>query len=338
MIIPEIPPIDTHAQQAAAEHQGQLIKPVGSLGQLETLSIRLASMTGDMSWLPQKRAIVVCAGDHGVAAQGVSTVPSAITAFMVQHFLEGTAAVNALARQMHARFSVIDVGVAADLSQHPQLIQAKIAPGTDDFTSGSAMSHVQAERSIQIGLDVAQQEIDRGLDVLVVGEMGIGNTTSASAIIAALTGHAADEVTGRGTGVNDDQLRKKIQIIEKALQLHSPASTNTLEKVGGFEIGAMAGLMLGAAEQRVPVVIDGLICTAAALIAAQLNPDVTQYLIAGHRSAEPGHQIALDHLGLHPLLSLEMRLGEGTGALLAIPLIEAAMRTLQEMAQFDHDQ
>lgn len=197
------------------------------------------------------------------------------------------------------------------------------------------MTDAQAEQAIQRGIAVARREIDHGLDLLAVGEMGIGNTTSAAAIIAAITGRSAAEVTGRGTGVDETGLRRKVAAVEAALARHQPVAQNTLAKVGGFEIGVMAGLMVGAAAQRVPVVIDGLISTAAALIAAQLAPDVTHYLIAGHRSAEPGHRIALEWLGLEPLLDMGMRLGEGTGALLAFPLIEAAMRTLNEMATFD---
>jgi nicotinate-nucleotide--dimethylbenzimidazole phosphoribosyltransferase len=332
MHLPNIPPLDNEAEHAARTRQDTLVKPKGALGELERLSVRIAGMTGRLDWLPMRRAVVVCAGDHGVVAQGVSTVPAAITAYMVRHFLEGTGAISVLARQMGARLMVVDAGVAGDLLDHPQLVRGKIARGTADFTQGSAMTPEQTEQAIQLGLDVTQHEIDKGLDLLVVGEMGIGNTTSASAIIAAITGRDPAQVTGRGTGISDAQLAYKIRVVEQALALHTPASADTLAKVGGFEIGAMAGLMIGAAAQRVPVVIDGLICTSAALIAAQLTPEVTKYLIAGHRSPEPGHQIALDYLGLRPLLNFDMRLGEGTGAALAIPIIEAAMRTLQEMA------
>ncbi|MDX1992465.1 MAG: nicotinate-nucleotide--dimethylbenzimidazole phosphoribosyltransferase [bacterium] len=334
-MLPDIPSLDTSAQERARQRQQTLTKPPGALGYLETLSVALAEMTGRTDWAPTRKAVIVCAGDHGVAAQGVSAYPQAVTAQMVANFLRGGAAVNVLARQMNARVLVVDAGVAADLDEHPQLIRRKIGPGTADFTQQAAMSREQATAAIQLGLNVVQAEIAQGLDLLAVGEMGIGNTTSASAIIAAITGRPASVVTGRGTGLDDAALSRKVALIDHALKLHAPANMDTLMKVGGFEIGAMAGLMLGAAASRVPVVLDGLISTAAALIAVTMNPRVCDYLIAGHCSAEPGHIVALDHLGLRPLLTLDLRLGEGSGALLAFPLIEAAMRTLNEMATFD---
>jgi nicotinate-nucleotide--dimethylbenzimidazole phosphoribosyltransferase len=213
-------------------------------------------------------------------------------------------------------------------------VQGKVAYGTADFTCGPALTAAQAEQALALGLRVAEQEIAAGADVVAVGEMGIGNTTSAAAVIAALTGAPVPSVAGRGAGLDDAGLRRKVAVIEAALALHAPARLDTLAKLGGCEIGAMAGVMLGAAARRVPVVVDGVISTAAALIAAQMAPGVRDYLIAGHRSAEPGHAVALHALGLEALLALDLRLGEGTGALLALPLIEAAMRTLQEMATF----
>ncbi len=334
MNLPNIPPIDENAQREARARQAILTKPAGALGQLEALSIRLAGMTGRLDWLPRRRAVVVCAGDHGVVAQGVSAYPQIVTQQMVLNFLRGGAAINVLARQMGARVTIVDAGVAEDLDDHPDLVRGKIARGTADFTAGPAMTPAQAEQSVRLGLEALERECARGLDLLAVGEMGIGNTTVASAIIAAITGRPPAEVTGRGTGVDDAQLRRKIAVVERALLVNAPADRDTLAKVGGFEIGAMAGLMLGAAARRVPVLIDGLISTAAALVAAQLQPAVSGYLIAGHRSVEPGHVVALEALGLSPLLDLDMRLGEGTGAALAMPLVEAAMRTLQEMATF----
>ncbi len=332
--LPAIPPLDEAAIAAAHQRQAQLTKPGGALGKLEALSIRLAGMTGRLDWLPTRRSVVVCAADHGVVAQGVSAYPQAVTGQMVLNFLAGGAAVNVLARQMNARVTVVDAGVIGSFAAHSDLVADKIAPGTADFTQGPAMTPHQAGQALALGARVFAREANRGVDLLAVGEMGIGNTTSASAVIAAITGHSPAAVTGRGTGVDDAQLLHKISVVERALTYHAPATEATLCKVGGFELGAMAGLMLAAASQRVPVVIDGLISTAAALLAAQLNPAVTSYLIAGHRSAEPGHQLALEWLGLDPLLTLDLRLGEGTGALLAFPLIEAAMRTLQEMATF----
>ena len=335
LTLPPIPPLDHEAQQQAESRQARLTKPAGALGQLEALSIRLAGMTGRIDWLPERRAVVVCAGDHGVVAQGVSAFPQDVTRQMVLNFLNGGAAVNVLARQVGARVTVVDTGVIGEFDDHPDLVKGKIAPGTADFTQGNAMSPEEADGAIRLGVDVAAREVERGLDILAVGEMGIGNTTSASAIIAAITGRPPADVTGRGTGLHDAGLAQKISVIERALQGHDPAHEDTLIKIGGFEIGAMAGLMIGAASTRIPVVVDGLISTAAAMIAAQLAPDAKNYMIAGHQSAEPGHSIALEFLGLTPLQHLDMRLGEGTGALLAIPVIEAAMRILQEMATFD---
>lgn len=333
--LPAIPPLNEAMAEQARQRQLRLTKPAGSLGVLETLSARLVAMSGRLDWLPLRRSVVVCAADHGVVAQGVSAYPQAVTHQMVLNFLNAGAAVNVLAQQMNARVTVVDAGVCGEFDAHPNLVQGKIAAGTSDFTQSAAMSFQQAEQAILLGLAVGRREVERGLALLAVGEMGIGNTTSASAIIAAVTGRPAQEVTGRGTGVDEQQWRNKVAMVERALARHEPAAEDTLAKVGGFEIGAMAGLMIAAAANRKPVVIDGLISTAAALIAAQYAPTVIQYLIAGHCGAEPGHRIALDWLRLEPLLSLDLRLGEGTGALLAMPLIEAAMRTLQEMATFD---
>jgi nicotinate-nucleotide--dimethylbenzimidazole phosphoribosyltransferase len=302
---------------------------------LEALSVQLAGISGRLDWFPHEKAVVVCAGDHGVTAQGVSAYPQAVTAQMVLNFLRGGAAVNVLARQMGARVLVVDAGVAADFEPHPQLIRSKIAYGTADFSRQAAMSEEQAQDALLLGLGVLEGELERGLDILAVGEMGIGNTSAASAIISVITGRPPGEVAGRGTGLGDEAWRHKISVIEKALALHQPRPAQALMKVGGLEIGAMAGLILGAAAARVPVILDGLISTAAALVAHQLRPEVLPYLIAGHRSQEPGHAVALAYLGLRPLLDLDLRLGEGSGAVLALPIIEAAMRHLQEMATFE---
>nr|WP_238625885.1 nicotinate-nucleotide--dimethylbenzimidazole phosphoribosyltransferase [Aggregatilinea lenta] len=335
MDLPVIPALDVKQQQSASARQAILTKPAGALGRLEDLSIRLAGMTGSLAWLPARRSVIVFAGDHGVVAQGVSAYPQVVTQQMVLNFLGGGAAINVLARQMNTHVLVVDAGVAGAFDAHPDLVDGKVAPGTADFSVGPAMTAAQAEQSIRLGLDVAQREIARGLDILAVGEMGIGNTTAASAIIAAITGESAATVTGRGTGIDDAQHAHKVAIIERALAANDPAGQDTLMKVGGFEIGAMAGAMIGAAAARIPVVIDGLISTSAALIAAQAAPGVEQFLIAGHRSLEPGHVAALRALGLEPLLDLNMRLGEGSGAVLSFPIVEAAMRTLQEMASFE---
>jgi nicotinate-nucleotide--dimethylbenzimidazole phosphoribosyltransferase len=330
-----IPELDQVAMQAAQLKQNSLLKPQGALGQLETLSIRIAGITRRVDWIPQEPVILVFAGDHGIVQQSVSTVPQAITAFMVGKFLSGEAAINVLARQMKAELRVIDAGINADIDAHPKLFHGKIAYGTRDFSQEPAMTIEQAQQSVQLGKEVAQKHIGQGTDILALGEMGIGSTTSASAIIAAITGEAVETVTGRGTGIDDVTLERKIELIKQSMAINSSVQTDTLQAVGGFEIGAMAGAMLYAASQRVPIILDGIICTAAALIAYQENPDVANYLISGHCGAEPGHRIALDYLGLQPLLNLDLRLGEGTGALLALPLIEASMRTLNEMGILD---
>jgi nicotinate-nucleotide--dimethylbenzimidazole phosphoribosyltransferase len=335
MHLPNIPPLQGQAMQVARARQAVLTKPPGALGRLEALSIQLAGITGNLAWLPNRRALVICAGDHGVTAQGISAYPQAVTAQMVQNFLAGGAAANVLAKQMNTRVRVVDAGVAADFADYFGLFSNKIGRGTADISIGPAMSELQAEAALVLGLSVAQLELAQGLDILAVGEMGIGNTTAASCIIAALTGHPAHQVTGRGTGLDEAGLAHKIAIVEQALAVNKqPSGRAVLAAVGGFEIGAMAGLMIGAAAGQVPVLVDGLISTAAALIAAEYAPEVKHYLLASHKSVEPGHVFALQKLGLTPLLDLDLRLGEGTGAVLAMPIVEAAMRTLQEMATF----
>lgn len=346
---PQIPALDTAAMEQAQQTQDKLVKPKGALGKLEKLSIQLSGMTGKTDWYPGKRVTLLFAGDHGVMAHQVSTVPASVTAYMVGQFLDGKAAVNSLVRQMGARLVVVDAGVDFAFKPRPRslvppignemtqptFVQRKIAKGTGDFTQKTAMSPEQAQKSLELGMSVVKEEMKRGIDILFLGEMGIGNTTSASAIISAITGAPVADVTGHGSGIDEATYQRKISLIESALKLHAPADIDTLMKLGGFEIGALAGAMLYAASLRIPLVIDGLICTAAALIAHQLNPDVKNYLIAGHLSMEKGHRIVLDYLGLDPLLNLEMRLGEATGALLAYPLIESAMRTLNEMGALD---
>jgi nicotinate-nucleotide--dimethylbenzimidazole phosphoribosyltransferase len=256
---------------------------------------------------------------------------------MVLNFLRGGAAISVLARQAGARVVVVDVGVAADFDPHPGLVQRKVAPGTHNMLCGPAMTPAQAEAALQVGLDVVSAEIARGLNLVATGDMGIGNTTPSAAIVAAITGAPVAQVTGRGTGVDDAGLARKVAAIEQALAINRPDPADALDvlaKVGGLEIAGLAGVMLGAAARRVPVVVDGFISGAAALIAAGLNPAVTGYLIAAHRSVELGHRVMLAHLGLAPLFDLELRLGEGTGAALAFHLVEAAARVQNEMATF----
>jgi len=333
-----IAPLDEAAMEAARARQAVLTKPAGSLGRLEALSVQLAGIAGRCPPpIPARKAVIVFAGDHGVVAQGVSAYPQAVTPQMVLNFLRGGAAINVLARQAGARMVVVDAGVAEPIPTTAGLVQGKIAPGTADFTLGPAMTRTQAVAALELGARVAREEIARGLDLLACGDMGIGNTTPSAAITAVCTGALVRTVTGPGTGIGADALRHKIAVIETAIARNQPDPTDGLDvlsKVGGFEIGAIAGAMLAAGEARVPVVVDGFIATAGALIACLLAPTLRPYLIAGHRSQEPGHDIALAHLGLAPLLDLGLRLGEGTGAVLAFYLVEAAARILNEMATF----
>ena len=329
--------LDEAAMAAARARQDQLTKPLGALGRLEALSVQIAGITGSLQPPLERKAVIVMAADHGVAAQGVSAYPQEVTPQMVLNFLRGGAAVNVLAKQTNARVVVVDIGVASALPSHPQLLARKIALGTHDFTQGQAMTRDEAVAAIETGIVVVEEQAKLGLHVVATGEMGIGNTTASSALIAAFTGATPERVTGWGTGISDTIRQHKVAVIAQALALHRPDpadAVGALAAVGGFEIAGLAGVMLGAAAHRVPIVLDGLIAGAAALVAAALTPAVVDYCIPSHRSAEQGHAIALRHLGLSPLLELDLRLGEGTGALLAMPLIEAAVRLLNEMATF----
>ncbi|HEC23255.1 MAG TPA: nicotinate-nucleotide--dimethylbenzimidazole phosphoribosyltransferase [Chloroflexi bacterium] len=337
-IIAGIPPFDEEAAAAARARQDTLTKPPGSLGRLEELSIQLAGITGRPIPIIRERAIITMAGDHGVVAEGVSAYPQEVTPQMVLNFLSGGAAINVLARHVGARNVVVDMGVAVDLEPHPDLIVRKIGYGTQNIATGPAMTREQAVQAIRAGVEVVEAEIERGLDIVGTGDMGIGNTTPSAAIAAALTGRPAAEIAGRGTGVDDAGLQRKIDAIERALRVNAPDPADGLDvlsKVGGFEIGGLAGVILGAAAHRRPVVVDGFISTAAAMLAVVIAPPVRPYLIAAHRSQESGHALMLEWLGLEPLLDLDLRLGEGTGAALGISLAEAACKILAEMATFD---
>ncbi|MXX11740.1 MAG: nicotinate-nucleotide--dimethylbenzimidazole phosphoribosyltransferase [Nitrospira sp. SB0667_bin_9] len=315
-----------------------LTKPVGSLGRLEEVAANYLAITGSI-FAPRLDAVVfTLAADHGVTTEGVSAYPQSVTAQMVKNFVHGGAAVNVLARHAEASLRLVDMGVAEDLSACAGLLDHKIAYGTKNFLCEPAMSREQALQSIQVGMDLAKTACADEKNLIAVGEMGIGNTTSSAAIVSVLTGQSVEKVTGRGTGVDDRTMKRKISVIEQALDLHHPSSSDAIEiltKVGGFEIGGTAGLMLGAAARRVPVVLDGFITGASALLAVALEPRCREYLIASHLSREPGHRIVLDHLRLDPLLDLQMRLGEGTGACLAVTLIHAALKIYKEMATFD---
>jgi nicotinate-nucleotide--dimethylbenzimidazole phosphoribosyltransferase len=336
--IKEIQPLDEKAMQAARARQNQLTKPGGSLGRLEELSIQIAGITGQVRNKIVRKAVITCAGDHGVVAEGVSAFPQAVTPQMVANILAGGAAVSVLARQFGARVKAVDAGVAVDLAPHPDLYLSKVAYGTQNMAQGPAMTRAQAIQSIEAGIAALEVELAQGLDIVCTGEMGIGNTTPASAIVAVLTGQPVAAITGRGTGIDDAGLERKIRVIEQAMRINRPDATDALDvlaKVGGFEIGAIAGIVLGAAAHRIPVVVDGFISTAGALIAYGLCPRVADYCVAAHTSVEVGHQAMWAHLGLKPLLNMNMRLGEGTGAVLAMGLVEAACRILDEMATFE---
>jgi nicotinate-nucleotide--dimethylbenzimidazole phosphoribosyltransferase len=332
-----IPPVDKEAMSAARARQDTLTKPHGSLGRLEELSVQLAGIQGRPIPRIKHKAIITMAGDHGVTDEGVSAYPREVTVQMVANFLRGGAGINVMARSIGARVVVVDMGIAADLEPAAGLMGRKVSHGTQNMCRGPAMTHEQAIQAIESGIEIVMAEIEKGLDIVGTGDMGIGNTTASSAICAAITGKTVAEVTGRGTGVDDRQLKHKIEVIEKALSVNKPDATqpiDVLTRVGGFEIGGLVGVMLGAAAHRVPVVIDGFISGAAALIATGLSPRLKDYLIAAHVSAEPGHELLLEHLGLSPLLDLKMRLGEGTGAALGIFIAEVATNLLGEMATF----
>ncbi len=329
---------DPAAMDEARVRQAQLTKPAGALGVLEDASVALCGIQGECPPRPLASPVVaVFAGDHGVHAQGVSPWPQEVTASMVANFRAGGAAVNVLARQAGAAVVVVDMGVATDLEPGPDLLDHKIRPGTSDLAVEPAMTRSEAVDGLLAGVDVADRLVDRGHDVLLTGDMGIGNTTPSAALVAALTGVAPGDVTGRGTGVDDTVLARKVEVVARALEARPVTDdpVETLASLGGFEHAGLAGFLLGAAHRRVPVILDGVIAGAAALVAQALAPAVAGYCFAGHRSVEPGHAVALAQLGLRPLVDLDLRLGEGTGALLALPLVEAAGATLREMATFD---
>lgn len=331
-----IKPLDEKAMEMAKERQDQLTKPAGSLGVLEDISIKLAGITGSVINAVDNKAVIVMAGDHGVTEEGVSAFPKEVTPQMVLNFVNGGAAINVLARHVGARVRVVDVGVAAAIDD-PSVISKKIRNGTSNFAKGPAMTKEEAVKALEVGIEVANEEIDNGTSLLATGDMGIGNTTPSSAILIALTGKPVDGLVGKGTGINNGVLDHKKKVIDDAISLLKPDKNDPIDvmsKIGGFEIGALAGLILGAAARRVPVVIDGFISGAAALIAGRISPQSTEYMIASHVSVEPGHRVILDELGLKPMLHMDMRLGEGTGAALAMGLVDAATKIMKEMATF----
>ena len=337
-VVGRIGPADPHAKRAAKLRQQSLTKPPGSLGRLEELSVQLAGIFGTDRPPPRGKTLIVAAGDHGVAAQGVTAYPQEVTAQMVLNFLSGGAAVNVMARHADVDLVIVDAGVASPLPDHPDLRAVRLGRGTADMTQGPAMTRDQAEACVSAGVELALEAAEIGADIIGTGDMGIGNTTASSAVAAALTGRPPSETTGRGTGRNDRELAHKIAVVERALEVNRPDpgdGLDVLAKVGGFEIGVLAGVVLGGSLTQRVVVLDGFISGAACLVAHSLCTNVRDYVVAAHLSAETGHRIVLSHMGLRPLLDLGMRLGEGTGAVLAMGIVEAAAACLAEMATFE---
>ena len=332
-----IEPIENPALRGRIQRRlDNLTKPRGSLGRLEQIVLQYGLATRQVEWLAPRKSLFVFCADHGVTAEGVSAFPAEVTHQMVQNFVSGGAAISVLCRQCDIDPIIVDMGVAHDFEPGLAVINRKVGRGTKNFAVEPAMSEQQAVRSLETGIRLAQAANQLGYRLLAVGEMGIGNTTAASTVIAAIARCEPTAVAGAGTGISEQQRQHKAAVIQRALELHTPGSDPlaVLRTVGGFEIGGMAGFLLGAAAARIPVCIDGLIATAAALLAVRLSANVPDYLFFGHRSAEPGHRVALDLLGGLPLLDLDMRLGEGTGAALAIGIVEAALRLYREMATF----
>ncbi|MGD8189562.1 nicotinate-nucleotide--dimethylbenzimidazole phosphoribosyltransferase [Brevibacillus ginsengisoli] len=334
--IAEIQPFNQEAAEQAKAHIDQLTKPPGSLGRLEELAIQLAGITGEPFPVVTPPGIIVFAGDHGVVDEGVSAFPKEVTVQMIYNFVNGGAAINVFGRQIGAHLQVVDVGVASDLDI-PQVWNKKVKKGTNNFYIQDAMTREEAEQSILVGIEACEKMLTDGAKLIIIGEMGIGNTTASSAILSALTGIEAEKLVGKGTGISDQSWNHKIRIVKESLESRKPNPLDpidVLDKVGGLEIGAMAGAILGAAASRVPVLVDGFISSIAAHLAVRLCPAVKEYLIISHRSVEQGHEAILEELGQTPLLDLQLRLGEGSGAAVAFPIVESSTRMIREMATF----
>ncbi len=332
-----ITPLDKSVMERAQARLDNLTKPKDSLGYLEEFVKRIAGITGGTAPDISSKTVFVFAGDHGVAAEGVSAFPAEVTPQMVLNFLAGGAAINVIARHVGAAVKVIDIGVNFDFDSTPGLLKKKVIRGTGNIAKGPAMTRADALKCIETGIEIAQEFALKGA-LFATGEMGIANTTASSALVSALTGLAPAEVTGRGTGIDDKSYARKVGVIEEALRVNSPDVTDpvdVLAKVGGAEIGGIAGLIIGAAANKIPVVVDGFISTAGALVASKLHPEIERYLFASHSSVERGHRAALDAIGIRPFLDLNLRLGEGTGAALAMGSIEASVKLYNEMATFD---
>ena len=331
-------PLSDDYLEKAQRRLDNLTKPIGSLGKLESIARRYAAIRETLDPSIEKKVIVTFAGDHGIVAKGVSAYPREVTIQMVLNMLAGGAAVNVLARHVGAEVAVVDIGVDFDFEPHDGLTVRKVSRGTQDFTEGPAMSYDEALRSMEIGIELAGEYARAGVDIIGTGEMGIGNTTPSTAILSVLSKIPVSTITGRGTGIDDQTLKNKIAMIEQGIAVNRPDPrdpVDVLAKVGGFEIGGIAGLIIGAAYHRIPVVVDGFISSAGALIAVSMNRTINDYLFYSHLSAEAGHRVMLTTLGQEPIMALDMRLGEGTGSALAISLIEAASKIMTGMATFD---
>ncbi|MBU2495648.1 MAG: nicotinate-nucleotide--dimethylbenzimidazole phosphoribosyltransferase [Candidatus Omnitrophota bacterium] len=331
-------PVQEQLIKEAQKHLDNLTKPIGSLGLLESIALKMSAITGQVKpTLPERKRVYVFAGDHGVVAEGVSAYPAEVTAAMVANFLAGGAAVNVFARHVNAEVLVVDAGVASDLKPEPGLVILKVGKGTGNFTRGPAMTRLEAERSLAYGKKLAQQAVGDKVGLIIVGDMGIGNTTTATAVSVAF-GFEVEEILDIGTGIDQEGLKKKKEAVLKAIGLNKPDPNDPIDvlaKVGSYCFGEIAGLILGAAENGIPVVLDGFPTTAAALIAWKIDPKLTDYLFAGHLSAVKGHRILLEAMELEPILNLQMRLGEGTGGVLATFIIEVAIKMACEMATFE---
>lgn len=327
---------DRSVMEQAATRWDQLTKPLGALGKLEQIGVRLAGIQGTIFPAVEKRAVVVMCGDHGVVAEGVSAYPAEVTGLMMQNFVNGKAAINVLAKQMDAAVMVVDVGSRVE-QPCEEIYQRKVKAGTNNMAQGPAMTREEAQQAIEVGIEMAELLAAQGVQVIALGEMGIGNTTPSSALTAVLTGVPLDRLVGRGTGIEELALEHKRSVIERAIAVNQPDANDALDvlaKVGGLEIAGLVGVILGAAQNRTAVIVDGVIAGAAALVAYRLAEGVRDYLFASHLSEEPAHAVILQEIGLEPMLTMGMRLGEGTGAALAMPLLEASTRLVREMATF----
>lgn len=334
----DIPLLNKAAGEKATSYIATLTKPLGSLGRLEEIAISLAEMTGNLTLEITPPGIIVFAADHGVVKEGVSAYPQEVTLQMVANIVNGGAAINVFGRQIGAKFKVVDVGVAGDVTE-VQVIHKKIRQGTGSFLTELAMTREEAEKAVLIGYEEGIQIIESGIKCLIIGEVGIGNTTASSAVLASITGADPAAIVGFGTGISTEQHNRKVAVVRDAISLHQPKPTDAIDilsKVGGLEMAAMAGAMLAAAEKRVPILVDGFICTVSACLAKLMAPTVVDYMILSHQSVEPGHTTAVKHLQKEPLLQLNMRLGEGTGAAVAFPILQSAVNMINEMATFEN--